>query len=313
MIVWLSPASLYLPLPAQFMLHIENLSKSFNQRAVLQDLSLDIAAGEVYGLLGANGAGKTTTINIICNLLKADRGTVLISGQPVSEQTKPLIGIAPQENLLYKLLSCRENLEFFGRIYGLRGRTLQQRVKECLEAVHLSDRATSPVETLSGGMQRRINIAVALVHQPKLIILDEPTTGLDIETRYEIWDLIRQLQLQGMTVLLTTHLLDEAERLASRIGILKQGQIVAEGSLKELRQRIPAQAILMVQTSAPQQAINRGREHGFTPRRYGNTLAFWLPEALELKEIMARFDGIPLESVSRQPVRLEHIYLEMTR
>lgn len=295
------------------MLQIKNLSKSFGQRAVLQNLSLHIAKGEVYGLLGANGAGKTTTINIICNLLKADRGTVLIDGQPASEKTKPLIGIAPQENLLYRLLSCQENLEFFGRIYGLSGLALRQRVQECLEAVNLSDRAKSPVETLSGGMQRRINIAVALVHRPKLVILDEPTTGLDIETRYEIWHLIRQLQQQGITILLTTHLLDEAERLSSRIGILKQGQIVAEGSLKELRQHIPAKAILMVQTSEPKQAVVRARQHGFTPRRYGNTLAFWLPEHLELKDIIERFEGIKLESIARQPVRLEHIYLEMTR
>ncbi len=295
------------------MLQIKNLSKSFGQRTVLQDLSLHIAKGEVYGLLGANGAGKTTTINIICNLLKADRGTVLIDGQPVSEQTKSLIGIAPQENLLYKVLSCQENLEFFGRIYGLSGQVLRKRVRECLEAVNLSDRASSSVETLSGGMQRRINIAVALVHQPKLVILDEPTTGLDIETRYEIWHLIQQLQQQGITILLTTHLLDEAERLSSQIGILKEGHIVAEGSLKALRQCIPAKEILMVQTSEPKQAIDRARQQGFTPRRYGNSLAFWLPEHLELKEIIERFDGIKLDSIARQPVRLEHIYLEMTR
>lgn len=295
------------------MLQIKQLAKSFGQRPVLQGLSLEIAPGEIYGLLGPNGAGKTTTINIICNLLKADGGQVLIGGQPVSEQTKPLIGIAPQENLLYKLLSCGENLEFFGRIYGLQGRALQQRVRDCLQAVNLADRIHSPVETLSGGMQRRINIAVALIHQPKLVILDEPTTGLDIETRYEIWHLIRQLQKQGMTILLTTHLLDEAEHLSSQIGILKRGKIVAEGSLEKLRQRIPAHDILLVQTPEPEQAIERALQYGFTPRHYGTNLAFWLPEHLELKEIVERFDGIPLDSITRQPVRLEHIYLEMTR
>jgi ABC-2 type transport system ATP-binding protein len=294
-------------------LQIDRLSKSFGSRPVLQELSLQIMAGEVYALLGANGAGKTTTINIICNLLKADSGQVLINDLPASERTKPLIGIAPQQNLLYGLLSCTENLRFFGQIYGLRGEQLQQRVAACLAAVHLSDRADAPIETLSGGMQRRMNLAVALVHQPKLVILDEPTTGLDLEARYEVWELIRQLQRQGMTILLTTHLLDEAEQLASRIGILKQGQLIVEGSLKQLQQRIPAQEIVLVQTPEPRRAIERARQHGFRPRKYGGDLAFWLPKTLELKEILERFDGIPIDSVARQPVRLEHIYIEFTQ
>ncbi|MEC4817066.1 MAG: ABC transporter ATP-binding protein, partial [Scytonema sp. PMC 1069.18] len=252
------------------------------------------------------------TINIICNLLKADSGYITINNQPVSEETKKLVGIAPQENLLYKTLSCEENLNFFAKIYGLDYKTRQHQIKTTLESVNLLDRAKSPVETLSGGMQRRLNIAVALVHQPKLVILDEPTTGLDIEARYEIWELIRHLKNQGITVLLTTHLLDEAERLCDKVGILKSGRILAEGSLTELRKQIPAAEILVVQTTDEERAIARAKEYGFTPRRYGNDLAFWLPEHLELKEILSRFDGIPLDSISRQPVRLEHIYLELT-
>lgn len=295
------------------MLRIEKLSKSYGKRSVLQDLTLHISPGEIYGLLGPNGAGKTTTINIICNLSKADSGAIAINNQPVSEATKPLIGVAPQENLAYKSLSCEENLNFFAQIYGLRGQDRRQRVQASLAAVKLADRAKSPVETLSGGMQRRVNIAIALVHQPKLVILDEPTTGLDIEARYEIWELIRQLKRQGITILLTTHLLDEAERLCQRIGILKHGRILAEGSLAELQQRIPAQEIVVVQTQSEERAIARAREWGFTHRRYGNDLAFWLPEHLELKEIISRFDGIPLDSIARQPVRLEHIYVEVTQ
>jgi len=294
-------------------LRIEKLSKSYGKRSVLQDLTLHISPGEIYGLLGPNGAGKTTTINIICNLSQADSGVIVINNQPVSEATKPLIGVAPQENLAYKTLSCEENLNFFAQIYGLRGQDRRQRVQASLAAVKLADRAKSPVETLSGGMQRRLNIAIALVHQPKLIILDEPTTGLDLEARYEIWELIRQLKRQGSTILLTTHLLDEAERLCQRIGILKHGRILAEGSLAELQQRIPAQEIVVVQTQSEERAIARAREWGFTHRRYGNDLAFWLPEHLELKEIISRFDGIPLDSIARQPVRLEHIYVEVTQ
>lgn len=295
------------------MLQIENLRKSYGKRKVLQDLTLLLPSGEIYGLLGPNGAGKTTTINILCNLLKADNGTIAINNLPVSEATKKLIGVAPQENLLYKTLTCEENLNFFARIYGLSGKERQKQVQYCLEAVNLSDRAKSPVETLSGGMQRRLNIAIAIVHHPKLLILDEPTTGLDIEARYEIWELIRQLKNQGMTILLTTHLLDEAERLCQKIGILKNGHILAEGSLAELRQRIPAVEIVVVNTIEKEQAIAIGKKLGFTHRLYGNDLAFWLPEHLELKEIIAFFDTISLDSISRQPVRLEHIYVEVTQ
>ncbi len=295
------------------MLNIEKLNKSYGKRPVLQDLTLHIQAGEIYGLLGSNGAGKTTTINILCNLLNSDSGVIKINNQPVSNATKLLVGVAPQENLLYKTLSCEENLNFYARIYGLNAQQRRQQVQVSLAAVNLSDRAKSPVETLSGGMQRRLNIAVALVHQPKLVILDEPTTGLDIEARYEIWDLIRRLKSQGITILLTTHLLDEAERLCERIGILKGGHLVAEGSLEQLRQRIPAQEIVVVQTSQEEKAIARAKELGFTHRRYGNDLAFWLPQPLDLKEIISHFDGIPLDSIARQPVRLEHIYVEVTR
>jgi ABC-2 type transport system ATP-binding protein len=294
------------------LLRIEQLKKGYGDRPVLQGLTFSIEEGEIYGLLGPNGAGKTTTINIICDLLKADSGSIYIANKPVSSATKKLIGIAPQENLLYQSLTCRENLEFFARIYGLSKADRIKQVDHCLEAVNLSDRANSPAETLSGGMQRRLSVAIALVHHPKLVILDEPTTGLDIEARYELWELIRQLKNQGITTLLTTHLLEEAERLCQRIGILKEGKLVAEGTLAELQQIIPAQEIIMVETEEEEQAIDRAEQQGFTARRYGRDLAFWIPEHLELREIIDRFEGIPLNSICRQPVRLEHIYVEVT-
>jgi ABC-2 type transport system ATP-binding protein len=293
-------------------LRIHNLCKSFGNRQVLQNLSLQIQPGEIYGLLGPNGAGKTTTINILCNLLKADSGEVLINDQSISEATKQWLGVAPQENLLYKTLSCEENLNFYAQIYGLNKQSRQHQIQACLAAVGLSDRAKSPVETLSGGMQRRLNIAVALIHNPKLVILDEPTTGLDIEARYEIWELIRNLKTQGITVLLTTHLLDEAERLCQRIGILKGGKIIAEGTLEQLQQCIPAKEIVIIQTSDETAAITRANQWGFTHRRYGSDLAFWIPEVLELKELIEKFDNIILDSITRMPVRLEHIYVEVT-
>lgn len=292
-------------------LKIEHLDKTYGQRVVLRDLHLAVESGQIYGLLGPNGAGKTTTINILCNLLKADRGTIQINDHPISDRTKSIIGVAPQETLIYCYLTCAENLRFFADLYGVRGATQTQRVRSCLAAVGLSDRAASIAETLSGGMQRRLSLAIALVHQPKLLILDEPTTGLDLEARFEMWELIRQLQREGITILLTTHLLDEAERLCDRISILKQGQLIAEGSMAELRQLIPAQDVVLVQTTQAEAAIARADSLHFVHRWYGSDLAFWLPQPMELKEILHQFEGIPLDSISRQPVRLEHIYLEV--
>lgn len=296
------------------MLSIQQLSKTYHGRQALQTLNLTILPGEVYGLLGPNGAGKTTTINLICGLLKADSGQILVNQQPTSHRTKGWIGVMPQANLLYRTLTCEENLSFFAQIYGLSRRARVRRVQECLEAVNLLDRAKTPIDRLSGGMQRRLSLAIAIVHHPKLLILDEPTTGLDIEARHDVWTLIRQLSRhEGMTVLLTTHLLDEAEKLCQRIGIIKQGQLLVEGTLAELRQTIPAREIMMLETRDPAAAIARAKSHGFTPRRYGSELAFWIPQELSLQDLMSRFDGISLDAISRTPVRLEHIYLEATQ
>ncbi len=293
------------------MLKIEGLCKAYGSVKILDHINLNAYSEQVYGLLGPNGAGKTTTINILCNLLERDRGTIEFKGKPISEKTKSIIGIAPQENLLYKSLSCQENLKFYAQLYGLNRQQQKEQVEWCLDAVKLRDRAKSVVTDLSGGMQRRLNIAIALVHKPELIILDEPTTGLDIETRYEIWALINQLREAGMTILLTTHLLDEAEKLCQRIGILKGGKIIAEGSLDDLKEAIPAAEIMILKTSEQEQAIQRGKELGYTPRRYGNNLAFWLPESKELKAIIEEFADIPIQSLTREAVNLEHIYLEI--
>lgn len=293
------------------MLQIENLNKSYGRYRVLKNLNLQINRGEIFGLIGPNGAGKTTTINIICNLIKPDSGTVEIDGIPCSKVTKNLIGVAPQENLLYKNLSCEENLQFFARIYGVDSQKIKYHIDSTLKAVNLLDKAKKPVETLSGGMQRRMNIAVAIIHHPKLLILDEPTTGLDIESRYEIWELIETLRQRGMTIMLTTHLLDEAQRLCQRLGIIKGGELIAQGTLSELRKRVDAKEIIILQTSEKEKAIARGKSLGFTTRYYGQDLAFWMPENLELKEILNYFEGINLDCISRQCVQLEHIYLEV--
>lgn len=294
-------------------LDIQNLSKTFGQRQALTDLNVRLAPGDVYGLLGPNGAGKTTTINLLSGLLRPDAGRVLIAGELASEMTKLYLGVMPQQNLLYQSLTCGENLSFFAKIYGLSPSLRSQRVQTCLKAVNLQDRVNHVVGSLSGGMQRRLSLAVAIVHQPKLVVLDEPTTGLDIEARYDVWELIRQLKQQGVTILLTTHLLDEAERLCDRIGFLKQGRLLTQGSLETLRTHIPAQEVMTLQTADEPAAIARAAAHGLTMRRYDTRLAFWLPEPLELQELLVKFEGIPIDSIARSPVTLEHIYLEITR
>lgn len=295
------------------MLHIDQLTKRFGDRLALDRISLQITPGEVYGLLGPNGAGKTTTINLICNLLQPDEGHIYIAGEAVSERTKPWVGVTPQRDLLYSSLSCGENLEFLAQIYGVPRSQRRLRIARCLELVGLSDRAKSPVETLSGGMQRRLSIAAALIHGPKLVILDEPTTGLDVEARFEIWNLIRQLQQEGITVLLTTHLLDEAERLCQRIGVIRQGRLLAQGTLAELQQRwVPTQSLGIVQ--ADEHLVEaRAQALGWPTRHYGDGLVVWLPEQIGVRELLEKFDGIDVRSVAVQQVRLEQIYLEITQ
>jgi ABC-2 type transport system ATP-binding protein len=295
------------------MLKLDGLCKRYGSKPVLQNLSLTLQAGEIYGLLGPNGAGKTTTINIICGLLQADRGSVSIAGQPAGEATKGLVGVMPQGNLLYPSLSCRDNLAFIGRLYGLSRQDCRRRIQTCLEAVNLQSQASKPAEQLSGGMQRRLCLAMTLLHKPKLVILDEPTTGLDIEARQEVWQLIRQFQHMGITVLLTSHLLDEVERLCQRIGIIKQGSLLAEGTLQELRHYVPASEIVTVQTQHREAAISRAQQHGYILRDYGPDIHFGVPAELDLKTLIQQFDGIALHSIARHPVRLEHIYLEVTR
>jgi ABC-2 type transport system ATP-binding protein len=302
-------------------LEVRKISKAYGKKQVLQDLSFAINAGEVYGLLGPNGAGKTTTISILCGLINADSGKILLNAdgshlqtiQPLSREWRSLIGIAPQENIFYKHLTCEENLRFFGNLYGLESNSCRKQAGYCLDLVGLGDRAKSIAENLSGGMQRRLSMAIALVHQPQLVILDEPTTGLDIEARYEIWELIRKLSSQDTAILLTTHMLDEAERLCQRIGIIKQGSLLAEGSIEELRRYVPAEEIVIISTPSDDVVIARAKELGFGYRHYGRDLALLLPRSMELKEIINYFDGIHLDSLLRQPVRLEHIYMEITQ
>ena len=292
-------------------LSINNLTKFYDRKKVLDSLYLELNQGEIYGLLGANGAGKTTTINIICGLLNYDSGSILINGDKISHKTKYLLGIATQENLLYSQLSCIENLAFFGKIYGLKGTKLKSSIYHSLESVKLLDYKDETVTNLSGGMQRRLNIALALIHSPQLLILDEPTTGLDIEIRYDIWQLILRLKQQGITILLTTHLLDEAEKLCDRIGIMKKGTIIQEGSLSELKNIIPAKELIFIKTNEEEKAILQAEKLGLKHRYYQQELVFLMQENLEIQDIIKIFEQIKLISIRKENVNLQHIYLEI--
>ena len=214
-----------------------DLVKHFGKHEAVKGVSLSIARGEIFGLLGPNGAGKSTTINMMCGYLQATSGDTLIDGISIKREprkVKRLLGVVPQEIALYKDLNSLENLEFFGQIYGMSAKERKERATEVLNFVGLYDRRKEPLKNFSGGMQRRINIAVALIHQPHFLMMDEPTVGVDPQSRENIFDTIEQLRSQGTTILYTTHYMEEAERLCNHIAIMDEGKIIAMGTLEEL-------------------------------------------------------------------------------
>ncbi len=224
-------------------LECTGLKKSFGSRLVVDDVGFHIAEGEVYGLLGPNGAGKTTTMKMICGLLTPDAGSIVIAGRRAigSLEVKSFIGYVPQEVALYPDLTARENLEFLGRLYGLSGKLLAERVDEALNLTDLSERRNDRLDAYSGGMKRRLNIAAGLLNHPKLLILDEPTVGVDPQSRHAILERVHDLGRQGLAVVYTTHYMEEAERVCARIGIIDHGRLIAEGTRRELVSRLGAQ------------------------------------------------------------------------
>ena len=218
-------------------LAVEGLTKRFDDLLAVDDVGFSIGRGETYGLLGPNGAGKTTTISIVAGLLESDAGEVHIDDEEMtttSVATKALIGLVPQELAIYPDLTAKENLEFFGRLYGIQGKELASRVGDVLDVIGLTDRAGDRAKEYSGGMQRRLNIGVGLLHRPTLLVLDEPTVGVDPQSRNAILESVDRLSTEGMAVLYTTHYMEEAERLCDRVGIIDEGRIQAEGTRREL-------------------------------------------------------------------------------
>jgi len=236
---------------------VKELGKRYGEITAVESLSFDIQEGEVFSLLGPNGAGKSTTIGMLSALIQPTSGDARIGGLSVkgrSAQLRKLFGIVPQEIALYEEMSGRDNLNFWGRLYGLRGKALAARVDAILDRVGLADRAESRIKTYSGGMKRRLNIAAGLVHGPRLVFMDEPTVGIDPQSRRAVLDLILDLKREGTTILYTTHYMAEAEELSDRVGIIDHGRLLAVGTCRQLSEGIGGNEHLRVALA--------GREEG---------------------------------------------------
>ena len=239
------------------MLTLTNVRKSFGKTVAVDGLSLSVRKGELLGLLGPNGAGKSTSVSLAVGLLAPDAGTVAIDGlgNPADPAVRARIGVAPQALALYDLLTAEENLRFFGEVYGLTGAALETRVSWCLDFVGLTDRKGDAAGSYSGGMRRRLNLAAALVHDPELLLLDEPTVGVDPQSRNKIFENIKTLHGEGRTIIYTTHYMEEAVRLCERIAIIDAGRLLALGTATELLQKHGGPPTLVVTTNGAERRI----------------------------------------------------------
>jgi linearmycin/streptolysin S transport system ATP-binding protein len=233
------------------MLDVRSVRKTFGAVVAVDDVSFTVAGGELVGLLGPNGAGKTTTVSMIAGLLTPDRGEVLVAGRPLAGDTDPAkrrIGLVPQELALYDELTALDNVRFFGGLYNLAGRALNSSMQAALELVELADRANDRVKTFSGGMKRRLNLAAGLLHDPEILLLDEPTVGVDPQSRNAIFDKLELLKHRGKALLYTTHYMEEAERLSDRIVVIDHGRVIADDTLAGLQSRVVAGGPVSLET-----------------------------------------------------------------
>lgn len=276
------------------MLTLSNVRKSFGKTVAVDGLSLSVHKGEILGLLGPNGAGKSTSVSLSVGLLAPEAGSVAIEGygNPSEPEVRQKIGVAPQALALYDALSGEENLRFFGEVYGLAGAVLDHRVKWCLDFVGLTDRKDDRVGGYSGGMKRRLNLAAALIHDPQLLLLDEPTVGVDPQSRNKIFESIEELHRQGRTIIYTTHYMEEAERVCDRIAIVDAGRLLALGTLNELLAQHGGAPTLMVKTNGEERRTQTADPLGELNRVAATaTIEAFQMERPTLEQVFLRLTG----------------------
>ncbi len=302
-------------------IQVQNLHKSFGQIYAVQGISFDVQAGEIFSLLGPNGAGKTTTISMLTCLLEPTQGDALVMGHSIIREpiaVRAAIGVVPQEIALYEDLSARENLYFWGKMYGLRGRPLHQRAAEVLDIIGLTERQKGRVSKFSGGMKRRLNIGIALLHKPQIIIMDEPTVGIDPQSRRNILDSIKELNRQGTTVFYTTHYMEEAQELSDHIAIMDQGKVIACGTHEELVKIVGELDRIDLTLSAESERVMeqwRRTEGVHQVMAEDGTLALLVDDSnVVLPRLFesATQAGVRITSVDIQEPNLEAVFLHLT-
>lgn len=302
------------------MLKIYHLSKSFDSLKAVDDISLEVNKGEIFGFLGPNGAGKTTTISMIAGLLKPDSGRIVVDSFDLEKhlhEIKKMMGVVPQEMAFYEDLTAKENLIFWGKLNGLSKKVLNERIRHYLEKTGLLGRENEPLKKYSGGMKRRINLIIGLIHQPKLLLLDEPTLGIDVQTRLNIYEIIKEATALGTTVLYTTHNLQEAEELCHRIAIMDQGKILALGTLEELIRIVGEKDIVLISGNfSAEQAreILASFEEATVISLKDGKAILSLEASKKMPLILEQFfkESISIEDVSIKQPNLESVFLKLT-
>lgn len=296
------------------LVRLRGVTKRFDERVVVDSVDLEVEPGVCFGLLGPNGAGKTTTLRMIYGVTRPTSGSVEVFGIDVGRRPREVrrrLGVTLQENSLVEALSCEDNLRIFGRYHLLTDAEIEGRVAELMDLLELRSHAGIPVRALSGGFQRRLSIAMSLMNRPELLILDEPTTGLDPAVRQALWARVRSLQAEGTTILLTTHYMDEAERLCDRVAIFAEGRIESEGSPRELIRRHLAEEALEVDCDAATEGALLAGFGGVQRQRAGSRLIVYLSDAAPLLERVHERLGGSVRPIVR-PTNLEDVFLALT-
>lgn len=298
------------------MIEIASLVRRFGAITALDGISLSIAEGEFFGLLGPNGAGKSTLMSLLCGYLDPDEGEIRIAGdrlRPDSLETRSRLGLVPQSVALYTDLTAEQNLRIFGTLYGMRGRDLKARVEEVLVAVQLQERRRHKLKTFSGGMQRRLNIAAGLIYRPRVLLCDEPTVGVDPQSRNAIFELLLELNRAGMTVIYSTHYMEEAQKLCSRIGIIEHGKILALGTVDELLARLPFEEEVSCRREAEASVRAALAAHGEVTE-IDDRLVLRPPPGFLLSDFFRHLETneIPIRAIQLRRPTLEAVFLHLT-